>query len=114
MTAHALTGSALVTRPALPPISITTVVPAIAVVAVVVPSAITAVVSAAASVLISIGGHNAAAQQRHGSGQQHKNGLHKALLFNFRLPSGYALGCRSDVGNGLSYNENFSYNEARA
>jgi len=40
-------------------------------------------VIAAAPVFVTIRRHDTAAKQRNGSGQQHKNGLHKLLLFTF-------------------------------
>lgn len=107
--------------PRLPAISIPPIVPMIAAVVIVIvmvpiviPVRLSAIVAPTAPVLVSIGCHNAAAQQCNGSGKQHKNGLHSSLQFCLSLHSGYALGCMSDVGEASSYSEGFSYNEAHA
>ncbi len=69
-------------------------------------------VVAIASVLITIWGDHAAAEQRGESGKQHKNGFHHALLSGLRQFSAYAFAIRRDVGQEFCRGEALSYNEA--
>jgi hypothetical protein len=91
-----------------PLVAVIVIVTSIAVVPVVILVGFSAVVPAAtAMVLIPVGRHNAAAQQCNGSGKQHKNELHKSLLIDIGLYSGYAPRCQPAVSNGFRTSDAF-------
>jgi len=66
-------------------------------------------VIAAAPVFITIRRHDTAAKQRNGSGQQHKNGLHKVLLFTLFVFPTYPLDRQRDVGKTCFRGGAYSY-----
>jgi hypothetical protein len=69
-------------------------------------------VIAATSVFVTIRCHDTAAKQRNGSGQQHKNGLHKVLLFTLFVFPTYPLDRQRDVGKTCFRGGTYSYSGA--
>ena len=108
-------GHTLIMRAALPAITVIIVVPVIVPVTIamiVIRSTISAVVPTA-SVVTMVGCNDAPAKQRHGGDENHKNGLHMALLFSLFPSRAYALDYRHDVGTRTFRSKTFSYSERR-